>query len=76
MGDLDSRARDSVAAIVLLARMRAHTPQDADSAVSGSPGEILDHRLATGEIDEDEYRSLRTALADARSHPEREPAMV
>lgn len=54
----------SVAAIMLLVRMRAQDSAQVDPEGGRSPREILDRRLAIGQIDQDEYRSLRAALAD------------
>lgn len=34
-----------------------------------TPEEILDRRYATGELDEDTYRSMRETLTSARSNP-------
>lgn len=58
-----------VAAILWLVRSQA---PGAPAAASGGPEsarEILDRRLAAGEIDEDEYQRRRAALADQPPPP-------
>ena len=41
----------------------------AEASSGGSAREMLDRRLASGEIDEDEYRRLRDALSETHARP-------
>ena len=58
-----------VIAVVWLVRWSAATgaPSANSEAGGGSPRDMLDRRLASGEIDEEEYRRVRAALSDART---------
>ncbi len=68
-----------VAAIVWLIRNQGAgvTPRHR-SDEGGSARELLDRRLVAGEIREDEYQRLRTALSETplRSQPPDQPAPV
>jgi uncharacterized membrane protein len=60
----------AAAAVYLLLRNQSSTRPSLPAA--GSPGsarEMLDRRLVSGEIGEEEYRRLRAALADATAPP-------
>ena len=58
-----------VVAIVWLVRWSEASGASSRSEASGdgSPREILDRRLASGEIDEDEYRRLRATLSETHA---------
>ena len=62
----------AVIAVVWLVRRSAasstHPATRHGDSGSGSAREVLDRRLALGEIDEDEYGRLRAALSDAPAH--------
>jgi uncharacterized membrane protein len=66
----------AVVAIVWLARSRSTNPAPGRWGRSeGSARDVLDRRLVSGEIGEDEYRRLRAVLSDAPppSQPQGEP---
>jgi putative membrane protein len=60
-----------VIAVVWLVRWSAASGPPAGSHGGGSESarQVLDRRLASGEIDEEEYRRLRAALSDAAPRP-------
>jgi putative membrane protein len=58
-----------VVAIVWLVRWSGTSgaASRAEASGGGSPREMLDRRLASGEIDEDEYRRRRAALSEGHA---------
>lgn len=68
----------AIATVVWLSRSQGSVvpPRIDRGGEGGSARDLLDRRLVTGEIGEDEYRRLRNALSDAPapSQPADEPA--
>lgn len=60
-----------VVAILWLVRWSeaSRARQDAEGHGDGAARDVLDRRLASGEIDEEEYRRVRAALTEAHASP-------
>jgi putative membrane protein len=65
-----------VAGIVWLLRTQSPSAPRPEAAEHASARDVLDRRLASGQIDEDEYRRLRSALTDDSSAVGRPAAPV